>query len=54
MIRNEVECLCHLNVLHRCNESAWAAPSFRTPKKNSQIWFISDFCQLNKWIICQP
>jgi hypothetical protein len=37
MIRNEVECLCHLNVLHRCNESEWAAPSFRTPKKNSQI-----------------
>jgi hypothetical protein len=30
MIRNEVKCLCHLNVL-------WAAPSFRTPKKNGQI-----------------
>jgi hypothetical protein len=28
MIRNEVERLCRLNVLHRCNESEWAAPSF--------------------------
>jgi hypothetical protein len=37
MIRNEVECLCRLNVLRRCNESEWAAPSFGTPKKNGQI-----------------
>jgi hypothetical protein len=53
MIRNKVERLCRLNILHRCNESKWAAPSFGTPKKNGQIRFISDFCQLNKWIICQ-
>jgi hypothetical protein len=51
MIRNEVKCLCCLNVLRWCNESEWAAPSFGTPKKNGQIWFVSDFCQLNKWII---
>jgi hypothetical protein len=51
MIRNEVKCLCHLNILRRCNESEWAAPSFGTPKKNSQIRFVSDFHQLNKWII---
>jgi hypothetical protein len=37
MIRNEVERLCRLNILRRCNESEWAAPSFGTPKKNSQI-----------------
>jgi hypothetical protein len=37
MIRNEVECLCCLNVLRRCNKSEWAAPSFGTPKKNGQI-----------------
>jgi hypothetical protein len=37
MIRNEVECLCRLNVLRRCNESEWTAPSFGTPKKNGQI-----------------
>jgi hypothetical protein len=53
MIHNEVECLCRLNVLRRCNESEWAAPPFGTPKKNGQIRFISDFRQLNKWIICQ-
>ena len=53
MIHNEVECLCHLNVLRRCNKSEWAAPSFGTPKKNGQIRFVSDFRQLNKWIICQ-
>jgi hypothetical protein len=32
MICKEVECLCRLNVLRRCNESEWAAPSFGTPK----------------------
>jgi hypothetical protein len=53
MICNEVDCLCCINVLHWCNESEWAAASFWTPKKNGQIQFISDFCQLNKWIICQ-
>jgi hypothetical protein len=37
IIRNEVECLCHLNVLCQCNKSEWAAPSFGTPKKNGQI-----------------
>jgi hypothetical protein len=51
MRRNEVECLCCLNVLRRCNESEWATPSFGTPKKNGQIRFVSDFRQLNKWII---
>jgi hypothetical protein len=54
MICDEVECLCHLNILHWCNESEWAAPSFRTPKKNGQIQFVSDFHQLNKWIIHCP
>ncbi len=24
------------------------------PRKKGQIWFVSDFCQLNKWIICWP
>jgi hypothetical protein len=52
MIHDEVECLCHLNILRQCNEREWAAPSFGTPKKNGQIQFISDFHQLNKWIIC--
>jgi hypothetical protein len=33
MIHNEIECLCHLNVLCQCNKSEWAAPPFRTPKK---------------------
>jgi hypothetical protein len=53
MMRNKVKHLCHLNVLCRCNKSEWAAPSFGTPIKNGQIPFISDICQLSKWIICQ-
>jgi hypothetical protein len=56
MIHNEVEHLCHLNIRRQCTNSKreWAAPSFGTPKKNSQIRFVSDFRQLNKWIICHP
>jgi hypothetical protein len=53
MIRNEVNRFYHLNALRRCNKSEWAAPSFRAPKKNGQIWFISDFCQL-KQMDCLP
>jgi hypothetical protein len=37
MIHNEVNCLCHLNVLCQCNESKWAAPSFGTPEKNTDL-----------------
>jgi hypothetical protein len=53
MICNQVNLLCCLNVLCRCNASEWATPSFGTSKKNGQIWFVSDFHQLNKWIICR-
>jgi hypothetical protein len=37
MMCNEVNHLCHLYVLCRCNESKLVTPSFGTPKKNGQI-----------------
>jgi Reverse transcriptase (RNA-dependent DNA polymerase) len=48
VIKDEVDRLVTLQVLHKTNSSEWAAPSFGIPKKNNQIRFISDFRQLNK------
>jgi hypothetical protein len=54
LFRAEVDRLCNLGVLQQHNDSPWAAPSFGIAKKNGQIRFVSDFCQLNKQLICHP
>jgi RNase H-like domain found in reverse transcriptase/Integrase zinc binding domain/Reverse transcriptase (RNA-dependent DNA polymerase) len=54
LLRDEVDRLCELQVLRKCNDSPWAAPSFAVPKKNGQIRFVSDFRQLNKCLIRHP
>ena len=41
--RKEIERLCQIGVLEKCNDSEWGAPTFIIPKKNSTVCFISDF-----------
>ena len=52
--RKEVDRLCELGVLRRLNDSEWAAPTFIIPKKDNSVRFISDFRELNKWIVRKP
>ena len=49
-LRTEVERLCSIGVLRKVNHSEWVALTFIMPKKNGTVRFISDFCELNKWI----
>ena len=48
LLRNEIQCLLNLGVLHHANISEWDAPSFGVPKRNRQI---SDFRRLHEHII---
>jgi hypothetical protein len=41
-------------VLKWTNAQDWAVSTFIIPKKDGSVCFISDFCQLNEWIIQSP
>ena len=45
---NELNRLCDLGVLEFQPASEWAAPSFIIPKKDQNVYEISDFRELNK------
>lgn len=49
-----IQRMCDLGILTKINKSEWAAPSFGVPKKNGDIRIVSDFRQLNKWIVRCP
>jgi hypothetical protein len=53
-LRIELEHLTKAGVLKKVNQSKWAAPAFLIPKKDAMVWFISDFCELNKRIKWKP
>ena len=53
-LRNEIQRLLNLGVLHHASISEWAAPSFGVSKKNQQIRSISGFRHLNERIIRKP
>ena len=53
-LKVELDRLIKLGVLKQINASEWAAPTFIISKKNATVWFISDFCQLNKCIKHKP
>jgi hypothetical protein len=53
-IIKEVERLSKLGVLERQPASEWALPSFIIPKKDRIIHFLSDFQEVNKWLIRTP
>jgi hypothetical protein len=54
MLKVKLECLIKIGVLRKVNKSEWAAPTFLVPKKDAMVWFISDFCELNKRIKRKP
>jgi len=53
-LKAEVESLVKIGVLKKVNRSEWAAPTFIIPKKDGSVRFISDFRELNKWILRKP
>ena len=44
--KKELDRLEEIGVLEKSQESEWGLPTFIIPKKNSQVWFISDFRQI--------
>ena len=53
-MRKEIERLCSIGVLEKCNDSEWGAPTFIIPKKNGTVRFITDFRELNKRLKRKP
>ena len=50
----EIQRLCDIRVLTKCNDSEWAAPTFIQPKKTGDIRVLTDFHILNKYIRRKP
>ncbi len=50
----ELNRLCELGVLEFQPTSEWASPSFIIPKKDNTVCFISDFREVNKWLVQKP
>jgi hypothetical protein len=50
----EVERLVKLGVLERQPASEWASPLFIISKKNRTVRFLSNFWEVNKWLIRKP
>ena len=53
-LKKEIERLVKLEVLRKCSDSTWAAPTFIIPKKNGTVRFISDFQYPNKCLLRKP
>ena len=47
-LKREVKRLEELGVIEWLGESEYGSPCFLIPKKNGQVWFSTDFCQINK------
>ena len=41
-------------IWHHTIDSVWAAPSFIVPKKTGDVRVVTDFRELNKWIVRKP
>jgi Reverse transcriptase (RNA-dependent DNA polymerase) len=52
--KKEIQCLCDIGVLEKCNDSEWAAPTFIQPKKTGDVRVLTDFCILNKYLRRKP
>jgi hypothetical protein len=52
--KKEIQCLCDIGVLVKCNDSEWAAPTFIQPKKTGDVRVLTDFRILHKYIRQKP
>ena len=52
--KKEIERLVRIHVLRKCYESEWAAPTFIQPKKTGDVRVLTDFRQLNKFLVRKP
>ena len=53
-LKTEVNRLVNMDVLKCKNDSEWAVPTFKIPKKNASVCFISVLGELNKRIKRKP
>jgi hypothetical protein len=49
VFKEELQLLCDIEVLKRCDPSKWLSPSLIIAKKDGRIQWISDFQELNKF-----
>jgi hypothetical protein len=53
-LMKEINRLGGIGVLKRQSSSQWASPTFIIPKKDMTVRTITDFRELNKWIVRKP
>ena len=54
LIKDECGRFENAGIWTKDSTSEWAAPTFGVPKKTSDVRLVTDFRQLNKWIIQRP
>ena len=52
--RKECQRFCEIGVWYHNPNSEWAAPTFIQPKKTGDVRILTDFRELNKWIVRKP
>ena len=54
VLKREVKRLGKLGVLIKQPDLEWDSPTFIIPKKNKQVWFLTNFREVNKLLIQTP
>ena len=55
--KKEIQRMVDIEVLKELpwfDDSPWASPTFGIPKKTGDVWIITDFRELNKWVEVDP
>jgi hypothetical protein len=53
-LKKEIQRLCNLGVLKWQADSKWASLTFIIPKKDNTVRDVSNFRELNKWVVRNP
>ena len=54
LTKDECRCFEQTDIWEHTRDSEWAAPTFIVPKKTMDVRIVTDFLELNKWIIRKP